>query len=367
MVFKTRFALPDIYIGSWVDYIIFTIKAPMIGWREAARGIKRFRRFVPIVETAPSAREYGRALRNAWLLVMASRVEGGASIEAYFQQLYTEVRRMMQRGGDILAQVFMLVVLVGVVLGIFSAVLPSMAGLNLLMLCVMGFLVMLMAPKAHYITITILDIIGTITAVASYALVGLVLGHPNLAVSVAFLAYGLMVLPNTIGDYKLRLSLRQRVMNSFNEITTRPVPTPLMDLSPIERALRPLWEEARGSGAPHLIAWSNALVLDFLGVVNNVLVNGLIYGLVVVGMGAGISIGLFAWVLGIIWKSAAYAAQAGISIPFIVGLGINNYYNAIGTGFLGGAMVFDYRLGALVGGLLGVVGWFLLSPYFVLP
>jgi len=125
--------------------------------------------------------------------------------------------------------------------------------------------------------------------------------------------------------------------------------------------------ECGGSRAPVRIACSNALVLHFLGVVNNVLVNGLIYGLVVVGMGAGISIGLFAWVLGIIWKSVAYATQAGISIPFITGLGINNYYNAIGTGFLGGTMVFDYRLGALVGGLLGVVGWFLLHSYFVLP
>jgi hypothetical protein len=74
---------------------------------------------------------------------------------------------------------------------------------------------------------------------------------------------------------------------------------------------------------------------------------------------------MFTWILGLIWKSLQYSVQAGVSIPFVGGMGINNYYNAIGTGILGGTMMFDYRLGLIVGGLLGVVGWFFLSPYFV--
>jgi hypothetical protein len=363
---RFRITLPDPFVGAWIDYIRFILKAPMIGWREAARGIKRFRRFVPIVETAPSAREYGRVLRSAWLLVMASRIEGGASIEAYFQQLYGEVRRIIQRGSDNLSQLYMAVVFTGLVLGLFSAVLPSMPGLGLLVLGVMGVAVMLMSPKAHYITITVLDVIGIIIAVASYIITATVLGHPNLAVSTALLTYGLVVLPNTARDFRLRQSMRMRVMNSFNEITTKPIPTPLRDLSPIEKSLKPLWEEAKGSGAPFLVAWSNTLVTEFLGIVDNVLTNGLLYGLIVLGVGAGVSVGMFTWILSLIWKSFQLAMQAGVSLPFVGGMGINNYYNAIGTGFLGGTMVFDHRLGLLVGGLLGVVGWFFLSPYFVL-
>jgi hypothetical protein len=363
---RFRITLPDPFVGAWIDYIRFILKAPMIGWREAARGIKRFRRFVPIVGTAPSAREYGRVLRSAWLLVMASRIEGGASIEAYFQQLYGEVRRIMQRGGENLSQLFMAVVFTGLVLGLFSAVLPSMPGMGMLVLGAMGVAVMLLSPKAHYITITELDLIGVALAVASYVIAGFVLNHPNLAVSTALLAYGLVVLPSTIRDYKLRQSMRMRVMNSFNEITTKPIPTPLRDLSPIEKALKPLWEEARGSGAPYLVAWSNTLVTEFLGVVDNILTNGFLYGLIVLGMGAGVSVGMFTWILGLIWKSLQYSVQAGVSIPFIGGMGVNNYYNTIGTGILGGTMMFDYRLGLLVGGLLGVVGWFLLHPYFTL-
>jgi len=362
---RIRIALPDLFVGPWIDYIRFILKAPMVGWREAARGIKRFRRFVNIVETAPSAREYGSVLRSAWLLVMASRIEGGASVEAYFQQLYGEVRRIMQRGSENLSQIYMAVVFTGLVLGLFTAILPSIPGMGLLMLGAMGLVVMLMSPKAHYITITELDFIGVAVAVASYVIAGFVLAHPNLAVSTALLSYGLVVLPSTIRDYKLRQSMRLRVMNSFNEITTKPIPTPLSDLSPIEKALKPLWEEAKGSGAPYLVAWSNTLVTEFLGVVDNILTNGFLYGLIVLGVGAGVSVGMFTWILSLIWKSLQFATQAGVSLPFVGGLGINNYYNAIGTGILGGTMTFDYRLGLLVGGLLGVVGWFLLHPYFI--
>jgi len=362
---RVRLSLPDPFVGAWVDYIRFALRAPMIGWRESAMGIKRFRRFVPIVETAPSAREYGSVLRSAYLLVMASRIEGGASIEAYFQQLYGEVRRIMQRGGDNLTQLYMAVVLTGLVMSLFTAVMPALPGMGLLMLVGMSIVVMLMSPKAHYITITELDFTAVAGAVAAYLVTSIVFNHPNLSVSVGLLAYGLTALPNTIRDYRLRQSMRLRVLNSFNELTTKPVPTPLIDLSPIERALKPLWEDARGSGAQHLVAWANVLVTEFLGIIGNVTGYGLIYGLMVIGVGAGVSVGMFTWILSLIWKSLQYATQAGVSIPFVGGLGINNYYSAIGTGFLGGSMILDHRLGVLIGGLLGVIAWVFLHPYFV--
>jgi hypothetical protein len=86
----------------------------------------------------------------------------------------------------------------------------------------------------------------------------------------------------------------------------------------------------------------------------------------VIGVGTGVSVGMFTWILSLIWKSLQYATQAGVSIPFVGGLGINNYYSAIGTGFLGGSMILDHRLGVLIGGLLGIIAWVFLHPYFVL-
>ncbi|WP_054857665.1 hypothetical protein [Vulcanisaeta sp. JCM 16159] len=70
-------------------------------------------------------------------------------------------------------------------------------------------------------------------------------GYPNLALALGLLAYGLTVLPRTISDYRLASSVGLRVITSFNELLTKPVPTPLRNLSPIEAFLRPLWIDAK--------------------------------------------------------------------------------------------------------------------------
>ena len=65
---RIRVRLPDLILGQRVEDLIFTLKAPLVGWREATRGLPRLRRIANIIAYTPNARTYGRLVRQAYLL-----------------------------------------------------------------------------------------------------------------------------------------------------------------------------------------------------------------------------------------------------------------------------------------------------------
>ena len=362
MVVRIRVRLPDLILGQRVEELIFTLKAPLVGWREASRSLPGLRRFAEIASYAPSARAYGRFVRRGGLVFIASRIEGGGSIEAYFQQLLTEVKRRLN-SDTTMADELLNIILVSIVTVTMIAGLGMMGILSVIVMGLMGLTGLLFMPRAHYFIIDDADILGIIVGiVASAAAWILVDGY--LALAVGLLAYGLVKLPSLIYDMRLRASMPIRVTMSFNELLTKPSPTPIRDLSPIEAGLMPLWREAKKAGAPQFIGWSNVLVGEYIGAVQNILTQGLLYGALTVGVGGAFSIGLMGYLTRVI--QYGMLTQAPVSLSFLLNMPQGAFYSAVGSGLAGGMVIMDWRLGALLGGALGIVAWFVLHSVLLI-
>ncbi|PLC66899.1 hypothetical protein B7L70_09690, partial [Vulcanisaeta sp. EB80] len=344
---RVRVRLPDLILGQRVEDLIFTLKAPLVGWREATRGLRRLRRIAEIIAYTPNARTYGRLIRQAYLLKVARDIEGGASIEAYFQQLLSEVRRRLTTDAGLTGEMFN-VVLVTVVMMTMMASIGILGFSGMLIMGLMGFVGLLFMPRTHYFVIDDTDIIGIIAgAVAGVLAMLFVDGY--LATALPLLAYGLFKLPSIIYDLRLRASLPIRVMTSFNELLTKPNPTPVRDLSPIEHDLIPLWREAKATGTPLFVGWSNVLVSEYIGAVQRIVMQGMMFGIMTVGVGGAFSIGMMGYLARIVNFNTL--TQLPVSIPFIMGMPQGAFYSAIGSGLAGGMIIQDWRLGALLGGV----------------
>ncbi len=362
MAVRVKIRLPDLLLGQRVEDLVFTLKAPLVGWREATRGLRRLRRFAEIIAYTPNARTYGRLVRQAYLLKVARDIEGGASIEAYFQQLFSEVRRRLATDAGLIGEMFN-VVLVTVVMMTMMASIGILGFSGMIIMGLMGAVGLLFMPRTHYFVIDDTDIIGIIAgAVAGFLALIFVDGY--LATALPLLIYGLFKLPSIIYDLRLRASLPIRVMTSFNELLTKPNPTPVRDLSPIEHDLIPLWREAKATGTPLFVGWSNVLVSEFIGAVQRTVTQGIMFGAMTVGVGGAFSIGLMGYLARIINYSSLM--QVPVSVPFLLGMPQGAFYSAIGSGLAGGMIIQDWRLGALLGGILGVVAWFVLHSVLLI-
>ena len=362
MVVRVRVRLPDLILGQRVEDLVFTLKAPLVGWREATRGLRRLRRIAEIIAYTPNARTYGRLVRQAYLLKVARDIEGGASIEAYFQQLLSEVRRRLTTDAGLIGEMFN-VVLVTVVMMTMMASIGILGFSGMLIMGLMGFVGLLFMPRTHYFVIDDTDIIGIIAgAVAGVLAMLFVDGY--LATALPLLAYGLFKLPSIIYDLRLRASLPIRVMTSFNELLTKSNPTPVRDLSPIEHDLIPLWREAKATGTPLFVGWSNVLVSEYIGAVQRIVMQGMMFGIMTVGVGGAFSIGMMGYLARIVNFNTL--TQLPVSIPFIMGMPQGAFYSAIGSGLAGGMIIQDWRLGALLGGILGIVAWFTLHSVLLI-
>jgi hypothetical protein len=362
LVVRVRVRLPDILLGRRVEDLVFTLKAPLVGWREATRGLPRLRRIANIIAYTPNARTYGRLIRQAYLLKVARDIEGGASIEAYFQQLFSEVRRRLTTDAGLIGEMFN-VVLVTVVMMTMMASIGIMGMPGMIIMGLMGFVGLLFMPRTHYFVIDDTDIIGIIAgAVAGVLTMLFVDGY--LATALPLLIYGLFKLPSIIYDLRLRASLPIRVMTSFNELLTKPNPTPVRDLSPIEHSLIPLWREAKATGTPLFVGWSNVLVSEYIGAVQRIVMQGMMFGIMTVGVGGAFSIGMMGYLARIVNFNTL--TQLPVSIPFIMSMPQGAFYSAIGSGLAGGMIIQDWRLGALLGGILGIVAWFVLHSVLLI-
>jgi hypothetical protein len=324
--------------------------------------LRRLRRVADIIAYTPNARTYGRLIRQAYLLKVARDIEGGASIEAYFQQLFSEVRRRLSTDSSMIGEMFN-VVLVTVVMMTMMASIGVLGMPGMIVMGLMGFVGLLFMPRVHYFVVDDTDIIGIIAGAVAGALAMLFVDG-YLATALPFLVYGLFKLPSIIYDLKLRASLPIRVMTSFNELLTKPNPTPVRDLSPIEHDLIPLWREAKSTGTPLFVGWSNVLVSEYIGAVQRIVMQGVMFGIMTVGIGGAFSIGLMGYLARIVNFSTL--AQLPVSIPFILGMPQGAFYSAIGSGLAGGMIIQDWRLGALLGGVLGVVAWFVLHSVLLI-
>ena len=205
MAVRIRVRLPDLILGQRVEELIFTLKAPLVGWREASRSLPSLRRVAEIASYAPSARAYGRFVRRGGLVFIASRIEGGGSIEAYFQQLLTEVKRRLN-SDTTMADELLNIILVSIVTVTMIASLGMMGILSVIVMGLMGFAGLLFMPRAHYFTIDDADILGIIAGIVA-SVVALILVDGYLALAVGLLAYGLVKLPSLTYDMRLRASM----------------------------------------------------------------------------------------------------------------------------------------------------------------
>jgi len=83
-----------------------------------------------------------------------------------------------------------------------------------------------------------------------------------------------------------------------------------------------------------------------------------------VGVGGAFSIGMMGYLARIVNFNTL--TQLPVSIPFIMGMPQGAFYSAIGSGLAGGMIIQDWRLGALLGGVLGVVAWFVLHSVLLI-
>ncbi len=168
-----------------------------------------------------------------------------------------------------------------------------------------------------------------------------------------FLAYGLITLPLLIQDWGLASGVRGRVTLAFGELLTRPRPREVVDLTPVEGGLRRLWLEAKASGAQSFIAWANQLIVRYLEGIEEVRVNYVIYGALVLAFVGGLSLWIPMLLTGLITQASSNPYVLGYLNP--QALRLSEFYNAVGVGFMAGCMIFDHRLGALLAGALGLL------------
>ena len=76
-------------LAGIIDQVIYILKAPMLGWRESARGLS-LARHVTLVEA-------GGVPRGREILAVAKSMEGGASPGAFFQSLRERVFASLSR------------------------------------------------------------------------------------------------------------------------------------------------------------------------------------------------------------------------------------------------------------------------------
>ena len=351
---------------SRVDDLRFILKAPIVGWYEASRGTK-YGAAAEVIQHAPPGRVFSSIIRRANLLWVAKTMEGGASPEAYFQMLFNIVSQGIRSDAELMPALGEFILTLGIILGVFASIsLFPLGPLVVLILGMVGFLAWFMTPKDHYLAITPLDYIG-IGAAAVIATVGYLLGQPLLYLPIGLIAYGLIVLPNIINDYRLAQSMGLRVLTSFNELLTKPVPTPLRKLSPIEERLIPLWLDAKSAGAPRFVSWANTLVGLYITTISQVRRTLLMYSMLLLGMGVGVTI-LMPWYI-----FSQIAITAGVQAIrtmveyggfLISGMPIQSYWTSIGIGIAGGYALFDHRTGVLFGGVMGVIAWVMLHAFF---
>ena len=329
-------------LAGIIDQMIYILKAPMLGWRESARGLS-LARHVTLVES-------GGVPRGGEILSVAKSMEGGASPDAFFQSLRERVFANLARSVSMYNEIAGALAMSAIIMAVFSSIpLFALGSSSLLTLLMLGIVILLMRPGDHYYTITLLDIIGLIA--------GLVIGFFNTAGG--FLAYGLATLPLLIQDWRLASGLRDRVTISFGELLTRPRPKPVVDITPVEGGLRRMWLEARASGAQSFIGWANQLIIRYLEGLNEVRISYMIYGIIVLSFVGGLSLWIPLLLGGLL-------TQASASQSLIAGylnlsaLRSGEFYNVIGIGWLSGCMFFDYRLAGLLAGIMGLVAWFII-------
>ena len=353
---------------SLIDDLRFTLRAPIIGWVEAARGT-RYERDVEVVLNAPPGREFARAIRRSNILWLAKTMEGGASPEAYFQMLFGNVSQRLRYYADMYPALGEFIMMLGVIFSVFASIsITNIGPVTIIILALIGFFAWFLMPKDHWLTLTLLDIIG-IAASAALALVfALLLGHPNLALAVGLLAYGFATIPGVVRDWRTASSLGLRVLTSFNEILTKPIPTELLDLTPIETGLKPLWLDARGIGAPRFVSWANTMVSLYINTLDSVRRVRLIYSILLLGLGIGVTSVLPWFVLSIVSHATTQAISVATQYTgfALQAMPLQAYWATIGIGLAGGYALFDHRTSALLGGVLGLFAWFLLHPFFIL-
>ena len=335
----TRLKPPADPLSRYGEYMAYILKAPMLGWREAARGLG-LARFIPLVEA-------GGVPRGGELLAIARAMEGGASPEALFMTLRERVYAELSRSIGVYVEAAGALAASSIILTVF-ATLPflSIGPIGLLTAAVLSMVILMLRPGDHYYTVTPLDLV----AVA----IGAVVGFVNLACG--FLAYGLITLPILANEWRLASGLRDRVTVAFGELLTRPRPREVYDLTPVEASLRRIWLEAKASGAPMLVGWANQLVVRYLEGLEDVKVNYAAYGIVAAVFLGGLSVAIPLVMAGML--SNAPAALQLLQTTLSMGaLKYGEYLNAIGVGLLAGSMIFDYRLGSILAGLLGLAAW----------
>jgi len=349
---RVRVRLPDLVLGQRVEELVFALKAPLLGWREAAGGLPRLGKLARLALFMPRS-PYGPMARRGRLLLMARSLEGGASPEAYFQQLLSEVRFNLSQDAEAVDQL-LTVMLTGVIaLGIVAS-LGFYGPLSLVVMVLIGVGAMLTIPRAYYPTIDDTDLMGLALAVG-VGIAAARLADGYLALALSMLVYGSLKAPSLIHDVRLVAGLPTRVVASFNEVLTRPNPTPIRDLSPIEAGLMRLWGEARRIGAPAFVGFANELVLEYINTVRGALNLALAYGALTIGVGGALGAGLMGYIAGLIHQSLT--TQAPLAVPFISNLPQGAFYSAVGSGVAGGMVMMDWRLGSLIGGALGLAAW----------
>jgi hypothetical protein len=324
-------------LARQVESMIYILKAPMLGWREAARGLK-------LAEYTPTV-EAGGVPKGGELMAIAKSMEGGASPEAFFQSLKERVQAELARGVGLYVEAAGALATSSIILAVFAS-LPflGIGPLGLMVMVTLTLVALMMRPGDHYYTLTPLDIVGL--------MVGITVGFLNLAGG--FLAYGLVTLPVLIDDWRVASGLRDRVTLAFGELLTRPKPREIIDTSPVEAGLRRLWLEAKASGAPSLVAWANQLVVHYLEGLQTVKVNYMVYGIIVASFLGGLSLAI-PMVLSSVLNQAPGALQMLQAYLNINALKYSEYLNAIGVGLLSGSMMLDHRLGAILAGSLGLI------------
>ncbi len=168
-------------------------------------------------------------------------MEGGASTDAYFQMLLNMVSQSVRLYADLMPSLAEAIAMIAIVLIVFTGIGLTVIGpLTILgMGGMVGFLLWFLAPKDHWLGFSILDAIG-IAIATGLGIVTALAGIANLAIPIGLLAYGITVMPRVISDWRLASSAGLRVITSFNELLTKPVPTPpLRELSPIEAGSSP--------------------------------------------------------------------------------------------------------------------------------
>ena len=356
----------DVFTGR-VDDLRFILKAPIVGWYEAARGT-RYERAAEVILNAPPGRVYSSIIRRARLVWVARTMEGGANPEAYFQVLFNMLSQELRRDAELLPALGEFIMTMAVIITVFASIsLLPLGPVIIPLLASVGFMTWFLSPKDHWLSLGLPDVIGITTGVA-IIIIGTALGKSLLFLPIALTTYGAAVLPSVIRDYGLAGSLALRVMTSFNEILTRPVPTPLRDLSPVEAGLKPLWLDARSAGAPRFVSWANTLVGLYMSTLNQVRWLVLVYAVFLLGMGAGVGVVLPWYMLTIMFQTGSQAlVMASQYSGFLLSnMPMQSYWTGIGVGIAGGYALFDHRTGALMGGVLGLASWFLLHPFLAL-